>query len=102
MHIDKKAGSPYDAFMHAVFSLLILIFAALAMNLPLGYLRQNYEKFTFPWYFYIHISIPAIIYLRIKFGFSWSVVPFTIGGAVVGQLLGGRVYRRRHGNGSNP
>ena len=99
MRIDKKKGNPYDACMHAALSLALLTLAALLINLPLGYLRQNYEKFTFPWYFYIHISIPAIIYLRIKFGFSWSVVPLTVGGAVVGQLLGGIIHRRRHGNG---
>lgn len=88
--------------MHAAFSLLILIIVAFAINVPLGYLRQNYEKFTFPWYFYIHISIPAIIYLRIKFGFSWNVIPLTLAGAVVGQLVGGMIHRRRHGNDRHP
>lgn len=75
-------------------SLTLVILFALLVNMPLGYLRRNYEKFTFGWYFYVHISIPAIIYVRIKAGFSWKFIPLTLAGAVVGQLLGGRLYGR--------
>ena len=81
--------------MHPFFALGGLMLLALCINLPLGYLRQAYEKFTFGWYFYVHISIPAIIYLRIKFGFSWKYIPLTIGAAIVGQMLGGRIRLRR-------
>lgn len=80
--------------MHATLILLGLIALALLINLPCGYLRQNYEKFTFGWYFYIHISIPFIIYLRIKSGYSWKFIPLTLGGAFVGQLLGGMLHKR--------
>jgi len=79
--------------MH-VLLLLGLILFAFAVNVPLGYLRQNYRKFTFGWYFYIHISIPLIIYLRIKAGFSWMFIPLTLGAAVAGQLVGGRLNRK--------
>jgi hypothetical protein len=85
--------------MQSIFGLLGLILFAAAINVPLGYLRQNYEKFTFGWYFYIHISIPLIIYLRVKAGYSWKFIPLTLGGAVVGQILGGVIQRRRRENG---
>ena len=85
--------------MHAFLPLFGLMLLAVGINLPLGYLRQNYDKFTFGWYFYVHISIPAIIYLRIKFGYSWKVIPLTLGAAVVGQLLGGRLNHRREQRG---
>ena len=85
--------------MHAVFTLGGLILLALCINLPLGYLRQSYEKFTFGWYFYVHISIPIIIYLRIKSGYSWKFIPITLGAAIAGQVLGGRYRRRRSGRG---
>ncbi len=85
--------------MYAVLTLLGLIIVAFVINLPLGYLRQNYEKFTFAWYFYVHISIPLIIYIRVKCGFGWQIIPFTIGGAVVGQIIGGRIRRRLNGAG---
>ncbi len=77
-----------------LFSLILVILFALIINMPLGYLRRNYEKFTFGWYFYVHISIPVIIYARIKAGFSWKFIPLTLAGAVAGQLLGGRLYAR--------
>ncbi len=74
--------------------LLPVILFAFFINMPLGYLRRNYEKFAFGWYFYVHISIPVIIYVRIKAGFSWKFIPLTLAGAVAGQLLGGRLYDR--------
>jgi len=85
--------------MNTILTLTGLILLAVAINVPFGYLRQNYEKFTFGWYFYVHISIPLIIYLRIKLGFSWKLIPLTLGGAVLGQILGGILHRKRHGNG---
>lgn len=85
--------------MHTFLMLLGLIFLALVINLPFGYLRQGYEKFSFGWYFYVHISIPVIIYLRIKSGYSWKFIPLTLGGAFAGQLVGGLIHRRRRKNG---
>ncbi len=85
--------------MHNIFVLPGLILFASAINIPLGFLRQNYEKFSFGWYFYIHISIPLIIYLRIKSGYSWKFIPLTLGGAVAGQLLGGLLHKKRTRNG---
>ena len=85
--------------MHSLLILSALILFAVIINLPLGYLRQNYEKFSFGWYFYVHISIPIIIYLRVKSGYSWKFIPLTLGSAVVGQILGGRINKRRKRNG---
>jgi len=79
--------------------LITLIAAAVLVNIPLGFLRQGVEKFSFAWYFYIHISIPLIIYLRIKSGYSWKFIPLTIAGAVLGQIIGGRIRRRRDAHG---
>jgi len=76
-----------------------LVLVAAIINVPLGYLRQGVEKFTFAWYFYIHISIPLIIYLRIKSGYSWKLIPLTVGGAVLGQVIGGRIRRMRDADG---
>lgn len=75
--------------------LLALILGAFSLNLPLGYLRDACERYTFGWFFYVHISIPVIIYLRVKASFSWHVIPLTLGGAVAGQVLGGIMHRKR-------
>jgi len=85
--------------MHSLLNLPALILFAVTINLPLGYLRQNYEKFSFGWYFYVHISIPLIIFLRIKSGFSWRFIPLTLVGALTGQILGGMIHKRRNRNG---
>jgi hypothetical protein len=81
--------------MHAPLLLIGLVLIAVIVNIPLGYLRQGYEKFTFGWFFYVHISIPLIIYLRVKSGYSWKLIPLTIGGAIAGQMIGGRIRKRR-------
>ena len=82
--------------MHPLLMLALIILFAVAVNIPLGYLRQGCEKFSFAWYFYIHISIPAIIYLRVKSGFSWKFIPLTLAGAVVGQFIGGYLKRQQN------
>ena len=80
-------------------ALAALIAFAVLVNIPLGYVRQQYEKFTFGWFFYIHISIPFIIFLRIKADISWKYIPFTLGSAILGQIIGGRIQRKRTANG---
>lgn len=84
--------------METLLKAAALMLLAAAVNIPLGFQRQSYPKFSFGWYFYIHISIPAIIYLRVKTGLGWSFVPFSIASAVIGQIIGGRIYRKRHGS----
>jgi len=79
--------------------LIGLILTATAVNIPLGYVRQGVTKFSFAWYFYIHLSIPFIIYLRVKSGYSWKLIPLTIAGAIIGQLIGGRVRKSRNADG---
>jgi hypothetical protein len=85
--------------MQYIITVTGLIVVVLALNLPMGYLRKNYEKFSFGWYFYVHITIPLIIYLRIKVGVSWHMIPLTLAGAVVGQVIGGRMNRNPGKNG---
>jgi len=72
---------------------IILIAVAFAMNLPLGYLRQGVKKLSFKWFLYIHLSIPFIIVLRILLGIHWYYIPFSLGSAVAGQLVGGRLRK---------
>lgn len=85
--------------MNELLILIGLILTATAINIPLGYVRQGVEKFSFAWYFYIHISIPLIIYLRVKSGYSWKFIPLTLAGAILGQIIGGRIRKRRDADG---
>lgn len=79
---------------HQIIALGSLLGFALFANLPLGYLREGSAKYSFRWFLYIHLSIPAIIVLRLAYGFGWRIIPFTLGCAVAGQMIGGRIKRR--------
>lgn len=58
-------------------------------NLPLGRWRASLKKFSATWFLAVHLSIPFIIFLRIKIGLSAWYIPLTLGAAVAGQLVGG-------------
>ncbi|WP_020675368.1 hypothetical protein [Geopsychrobacter electrodiphilus] len=72
-----------------------LLLFALGSNLPLGYLRETSRKFSFRWFLLIHLSIPFIIVLRLTLDFGWTVIPFTLACAVIGQIAGSRIRRRQ-------
>ena len=76
-------------------ALLGILGFALLSNIPLGYLREGSRRYSLRWFVLIHLSIPFIIALRVVNGVGWRVIPFTIGLAVAGQIIGSRARRRR-------
>ncbi len=76
-------------------ALISMLAFSIFSNIPLGYLRMGAEKFSVRWFVYIHLSVPFIIGLRISNNISWQVIPLSIALAVVGQMVGSRLYRRR-------
>jgi len=78
-----------------ILQLIILLIFAFAVNIPLGYIRETSRKFSVRWFVLIHISIPFIIALRSLQGFSWHLIPLTIGCAIAGQLIGGQLRRKK-------
>ncbi|PLX88147.1 MAG: hypothetical protein C0619_13345 [Desulfuromonas sp.] len=78
-----------------ILQLIILLVFAFSVNLPLGYLRETSQKFSLRWFLLIHVSIPFIIALRVIQGFDWHFLPLTLGCAVAGQVLGGKLRRRK-------
>jgi len=83
---------------YAIGVLALITFAAFVLNLPFGYLRGPTKKLSFMWFLYIHLPIPAIFFLRTMAGFSYKVIPIIIVGAVLGQLIGSRLYFMRMGS----
>ena len=73
-----------------------LMILAAAVNVPLGFQRQACRKFSPGWWFYIHISIPLIIYVRLKTGLGVQFIPFSLASSVAGQFMGGKLYRKRN------
>ena len=77
---------------------LILFFwvlIATLINVPLGYWRKGYEKFTFGWFFYTHLSIPVIMYIRAKIVFGGEAIFPIMIGVIIGQLIGSFVANSR-------
>jgi F0F1-type ATP synthase membrane subunit a len=78
-------------------SLWGLALAVLVMNLPFGFWRAGAKRFTPPWFVAVHAPVPFVILLRVVSGLGWHLVslPVLIGAFFTGQLLGGRMRRRR-------
>jgi len=76
-------------------SLVSLLGFALLSNIPLGYLREDTERYSLRWFVYIHLSIPFIVALRYSLGFGWEIIPFSVGCAIAGQVIGGRARKGR-------
>lgn len=79
-----------------------LVLLALIISIPCGYIRQNYLKYSFMWFFLIHLPIPFIVLLRIKAGLGWHIIPLTLAGSVAGQIIGGVASRRRKQHAKTP
>lgn len=70
---------------------------AIGVNLPLGYAREGAPRFSGRWFLYIHLSVPLIALLRISNRLDLWAVPVFIACAVLGQVAGGLLRRRRSG-----
>lgn len=69
--------------------------AAIVLNLPLGYAREGFRRFSLGWFVCVHLSIPLIAYLRLANHVSAWAIPAFIACALLGQLAGGRARRCR-------
>lgn len=81
--------------MQAPLTAIGLIILAFVISIPCGYLRENFEKYSFMWFLLIHVPIPFIVLLRIEAGISWRIIPLTLAGSIAGQIAGGVLNRRR-------
>lgn len=71
--------------------------AALAVNIPLGYLRDGTRRYSAGWFLYVHLSVPLIAFLRISSNLTPWAIPAFIVCAVAGQIVGGRIRQARRG-----
>lgn len=73
---------------------IYLSLVSFLINIPLGYIREHYPRFSFQWLFWIHASIPFLIYLRINLNTSTLFIPVMIVLAIWGQSIGARFRRK--------
>lgn len=72
----------------ALFAFLSVI---LAGNVPVGFYRKRFQRFSRPWARCIYIPILANIILRRFFNLGYDVIPFTILVVFAGQFIGARI-----------
>jgi len=75
-----------------VYALVALV---AALNFPLGYFRYGQDRRTFGWYFYLCLSTPLCVYLKVKVGMDWNNLMLLLSGLVLGQLLGVHAAHRQ-------
>jgi hypothetical protein len=67
--------------------------AALAVNIPLGYAREGFRRFSIGWFVCVHLSVPLIAWLRLANHVSAWGIPAFVACAVLGQIAGGKLRR---------
>ena len=67
----------------------------LLVNIPMGMRRERCRKFSWQWIFWIHASIPLIIFLRIWLKLHPIAIPINIASAVIGQFIGGAPEKKK-------
>jgi hypothetical protein len=65
------------------------------VNIPLGARRERARKFSLAWIFWVHASIPLIIFLRIWLQLHLIAIPINIAAAVMGQLVGAAPEKKK-------
>jgi len=77
----------------SILRLVLVTMAVFLINLPFGYWRSKVRKFSFKWFLYIHLPVPAIVLIRIysHIGFAFYTYPLLVGAFFAGQLIGRKI-----------
>ena len=77
----------------------ILIFL---INLPFGYYRVRFRRFSRPWGRTIYLPILInVLTRRFILHWDWTAIPYLFTGTILGHLLGGFWGRKRKEEGSS-
>ncbi|MCA1927466.1 MAG: hypothetical protein LDL13_05730 [Calditerrivibrio sp.] len=76
--------------LQAIISISI---ATLILNIPFGYLRRRFKKFSLGWFLCIHAPIPIVAFMRIYLKIGLILIPIFLTFAVIGQIIGFRINR---------
>lgn len=80
---------------------LNLLFAALStffFNVPFGFVRYGFKKFSIMWFVFIHLPIPFVILFRHSFGLGFQLYtyPVMVSAFFLGQFAGKKIRIRRN------
>jgi len=68
--------------------------ATILVNLPFGYWRSAYRKFSFWWFVAIYFPVPLVVIIRKSFDLqlSFTLAPLLFGSFFIGQFAGKKLY----------
>jgi len=73
------------------FSIIAFLSLILLGNIPVGFYRKRFTRFSRPWARCIYIPILANIILRRLFDFSYAIIPVSVIALLAGQFIGARI-----------
>lgn len=76
-----------------ILTLILIGAGAFILNFPFGILRVKTRKFSLGWLLCIHLPVLPVIFIRIATGFTYKVIPYTLGVSLLGQFFGVRAGR---------
>lgn len=79
-------------------NLLLAALSTFLLNLPFGYIRQGYKKFSVMWFVCIHVPIPFVIFFRHLFGLGFELYtyPIMVSAFFLGQFVGKKIRIQQH------
>jgi len=78
-------------------NLLLAALATFFVNLPFGFIRHGFKKFSFLWFLAIHVPIPFVVLFRYLFGLGFQLYTYPImviaffSGQYAGKMI--RIYQ---------
>ncbi len=75
-------------------AVLFIALIAFIANLPFGFLRTTYKRFSLGWFICIHAPIPIVVALRLLTKTSYVFIPIFLATSIAGQLVGSRLSPR--------
>ena len=71
----------------------VIVFLSLILvgNIPVGFYKKKFTRFSRPWARCIYIPILVNIILRRFFGIGYGIIPFTILVLFAGQFIGSKI-----------
>ncbi|MBR9974661.1 MAG: hypothetical protein KFF77_03700 [Bacteroidetes bacterium] len=79
-------------------TIVTVMIAVFALNLPFGYWRSTTRKYSLPWVLAVHLPVPGVIALRLfsGIGFELYTVPLLVASFFAGQYAGARLHAWIH------
>ncbi|BAT71663.1 conserved hypothetical protein [Thermosulfidibacter takaii ABI70S6] len=71
----------------------LIAFVAFLLNLPFGYWRVRYKKYSLGWFVCIHAPIPVVVFLRLTTHTPFKFAPVFLATSIGGQIVGSRFKR---------